>query len=496
VSVKLVSEAGVGTIASGVAKAKADIILISGHDGGTGASPLTSIKHTGLPWELGLTETQQLLVLNKLRDRIRVQVDGQLKTGRDLAIAALLGAEEFGFGTAILITLGCVMMRKCHLNTCPVGVATQDETLRRRFAGKPEYIERFLRFLAQELREYMAQLGFHTVAEMIGRVELLDVQSAVDHWKAKKLDLSALLYHDYQEEKPVLHCNCRMEANQEEALDQELIRLAQPALTEEQPVTINMPIRNVNRTVGAPLSSEIVKRFGAQGLPEETITVHFQGSAGQSFGAFLSPGIYFHLQGDANDYLAKGMSGGRIVVVPPEKASFQPHENVIAGNVLLYGATGGEVFINGIVGERFAVRNSGAQAVVEGVGDHGCEYMTGGIVVVIGATGKNFAAGMSGGIAYIYDASELFDTRCNLDMVDLESVWRPEDRIQLREMIEKHYYYTNSLRAKRLLADWEAHLPLFVKVMPIDYRKVLERMRLEETTDRETVPATEEVYHG
>jgi glutamate synthase (NADPH/NADH) large chain len=501
ISVKLVSEVGVGTIASGVAKAKADIVLISGHDGGTGASPLTAIKHTGLPWELGLAETQQLLVLNKLRDRIRVQVDGQMKTGRDLAIAALLGAEEFGFGTAILITLGCVMMRKCHLNTCPMGVATQDETLRRHFTGKPEYVERFLKFVAQEVREYMAKLGFRTMDEMIGKVELLDVQSTIDHWKAKKLDLSGILYCSRsmmpdREEKPVLHCIHPPDVDHKEALDHELIRLAMPALKKKQPVTIKMPICNVRRTVGATLSSEIVKRFGAKGLPDETITVHFKGSAGQSFGAFLSPGIYFHLQGDANDYLAKGMSGGRIVVVPPEKANFQSHENVIAGNVLLYGATGGEVYINGTVGERFAVRNSGAHAVVEGTGDHACEYMTGGIVVVIGLTGKNFAAGMSGGIAYIYDASELFDTKCNLDMVDLESVWMQDDRIQLREMVEKHYFYTNSLHAKRLLADWETHLPLFVKVMPIDYRKVLERMRLEETTDRETVSATEEVYHG
>ncbi len=494
VSVKLVSEVGVGTIASGVAKAKADMVLISGHDGGTGASPLTAIKHAGLPWELGLAETQQSLILNRLRDCIRVQVDGQLKTGRDLAIAALLGAEEFGFGTSILITLGCVMMRKCHLNTCPVGVATQNETLRSRFTGRPEYVERFLRFIAQDLREIMAELGFKTVNEMVGHVEALDIQPAIEQWKTKNLDLSPILFQVEKDTKSALQCIRQQDRDHDQMLDHELIRYSQPALEKKEPVSIDLPIRNIHRTVGAALSGEVVKRFGAQGLPDETINIKFKGSAGQSLGAFLAPGISIHIKGDTNDYMAKGMSGGRIVLVPQEGTTFQAHKNIIAGNVVLYGATAGEVYINGIAGERFAVRNSGAKAVVEGVGDHCCEYMTGGIVVVIGSTGKNFAAGMSGGVAYVYDATELFDVKCNLDMVDLESVWNKDDRRQLKLMLEKHYLYTQSLRAKMLLDDWEARLPLFVKVMPIDYREVLKRMRLEESTDRETVAATEEVY--
>ena len=497
VSVKLVSEVGVGTIASGVAKANADMVLISGHDGGTGASPLSSIKHTGLPWELGLAETQQSLIQNRLRDRIRVQVDGQLKTGRDVAIAALLGAEEFGFGTAVLVTLGCVMMRKCHLNSCPVGVATQDPRLRARFAGKPEYVERFMRFIAQELREYMAELGFRTVDEMVGRADVLEPESLVDHWKASKVDLSRILQVPRNGNgKPALHATRRNEPRNDTPLEAELARLAEPALKHRKPVEISLPIRNVDRTVGARLSGEIVRLYGPEGLPDDTIRVHFTGSAGQSFGAFLAPGVTLRVSGDANDYLGKSMSGGRIIVVPPEGSTFQPHENVIVGNVVLYGATGGEVYINGIAGERFAVRNSGASAVVEGVGDHGCEYMTGGVVVVIGPTGNNFAAGMSGGIAYVYDPTELFDTRCNLDMVDLETVWDPEDVAQLRRMLERHYAYTRSARAKMILDNWQAHLPLFVKVMPIDYRKSLERMRLEEDRDRETVAATEEVYNA
>ncbi len=496
VSVKLVSEVGVGTIAAGVAKAKADLVLISGHDGGTGASPLTSIKHTGMAWELGLAETQQTLIFNRLRDRIRVQVDGQLKTGRDLAIAALLGAEEYGFGTSILITLGCIMMRKCHLNTCPVGVATQEAGLRSRFQGKPEYVERFLRFVAEELREYMAKLGFRSVDEMVGRTDLLDIQSAIEHWKAKKLDFSSLLKPP-QNSNGIYRCATRRQEHQiADRLDWELIRLAQPAIEFKKPVIINKTIRNTDRTVGATLSGVITQQVGAEGLPDNAIQLNFTGSAGQSLGAFLAPGITIRVEGDANDYLGKGMSGGRIILCPPINAGFNPHKNVIVGNVVLYGATGGEVYINGIAGERFAVRNSGARAIVEGVGDHGCEYMTGGRVVIIGPTGHNFAAGMSGGIAYVYDENELFDTYCNLDMVDLESVWSPEDKLQLRTMIENHYRYTNSERAKYLLKNWDAHLPLFVKVMPIDYRKSLERMRLEEDTDKETVAATEEVYVG
>ena len=496
ISVKLVAEVGVGTVAAGVAKAKSDMVLIAGHDGGTGASPLTSIKHTGLPWELGLAETQQTLVNNRLRERIRVQVDGQLRTGRDVAIAALMGAEEFGFGTVALVTLGCVMMRKCHLNTCPVGIATQDPRLRAKFAGKPEYVERFFRFIAQELREYMAELGFQTVDDMVGHVELLDVEPAIDHWKARRLDFRAVLANVYSVDHPVLRSIHKQDHELETALDKKIIQRSQPALENQEPVLIEMPIRNVHRAVGATLSGEIVHRFGPQGLPDDTIRVVLKGSAGQSLGAFLAPGVTIRVEGDANDYVGKGMSGGKIIVVPPASATFLPHENVIVGNVVLYGATAGEVYIYGIAGERFAVRNSGAKAVVEGVGDHGCEYMTGGVVVVLGPTGNNFAAGMSGGIAYVYDESQLFDTRCNLDMVDLESVWNEKDRKQLREMMERYHRFTCSERARMILDNWEARLPLFVKVMPIDYRKVLERMRLEEHPDVETVSATEEVYSG
>ncbi|NOZ22640.1 MAG: glutamate synthase large subunit [Planctomycetes bacterium] len=495
VSVKLVSEVGVGTVASGVAKAKADMVLIAGHDGGTGASPLTSIKHTGLPWELGLSETQQSLVMNRLRDRIRVQTDGQLKTGRDLAIAALLGAEEFGFGTTVLVTLGCVMMRKCHMNTCPVGVATQDPELRKRFTGKPEYVIRFLQFMAQELREYMAVLGFRTLDEMIGRVDRLEVQPAIDHWKARGLDLTPILVQSSDDDFP-RRCVRPQEHDLEKTLDNELIKMTGSALDKKEPVAIEMPIRNIHRAVGSMLSGEIVRRYGAEGLPEDTIRLTFRGSAGQSLGAFLAEGVSIRIEGDANDYLGKGMSGGRIVVVPPPGALFRPEENVIVGNVVLYGATSGELYVNGIAGERFAVRNSGAKAVVEGVGDHGCEYMTGGVVVVIGSTGNNFAAGMSGGVAYVFDETELFDTRCNLDMVDVESVWTEEDRTLLRTMIKNHFKYTNSAEARMILDNWDECLPMFVKVMPIDYRKVLERMRMDEHPDQETVAATEEVFHG
>jgi glutamate synthase domain-containing protein 2/glutamate synthase domain-containing protein 3 len=496
VSVKLVSEVGVGTVAAGVAKAKSDLVLISGHDGGTGASPLTSIKHSGLPWELGLAETQQSLILNRLRDRIVVQTDGQLKTGRDVAVAALLGAEEYGFGTSVLVTLGCILLRKCHMNTCSVGVATQDPALRAMFTGKPEHVERFLGFVARELREIMAELGFHSVGDMVGRVDMLEMRPAVDHWKAKGVDLSAILL-PAGDLKAGSRCRIRSQEHELDlALDVELIRRAQNALTKRQPVRIALPIRNVHRTVGTRLSGEVARRHGAQGLPDGTIELRFTGSAGQSLGAFLAPGISIRVEGDANDYLAKGMSGGRIVVTPPPGSAFLPHRNIIAGNVVLYGATGGELYLHGVAGERFAVRNSGAKAVVEGVGDHGCEYMTGGIVVVLGRTGVNFAAGMSGGVAYVYDETELFDTRCNLDMVDVESVWAPDDVSQLKTMIENHFRYTRSPRAKMILEDWESRLPLFVKVMPVDYRKVLERMQLEEHRETETLSATEEVYRG
>ncbi|HUU91584.1 MAG TPA: glutamate synthase large subunit, partial [Phycisphaerae bacterium] len=496
VSVKLVSEIGVGTVAAGVAKGKADMVLVAGHDGGTGASPLTSIKHAGVPWELGLAETQQTLVANRLRDRIRVQCDGQLKTGRDVAVAALLGAEEFGFGTTLLVTLGCVMARKCHLNTCPVGVATQDERLRARFAGKPEYVERFLRFIAEDLREIMAELGFRTVDEMVGRVEMLDAEPAVDHWKAKGLDFGAVLALPEPDGRTDLRCTRAQDHELGDRMDFQILEQVRPALQEGKAVHLAMPIRNVHRAVGAGLAGEIVRRFGPEGLPDSTIRLDFRGSAGQSLGAFLAPGVTIRIEGDANDYLCKGMSGGRVILTPPPDARFRPEENIIVGNVVLYGATGGEVYANGLAGERFAVRNSGATAVVEGLGDHGCEYMTGGVVVVLGPTGYNFAAGMSGGVAYVYDESEWFGTRCNLDMVDLESVWTDEDQHRLRTLIEKHHSCTGSRRAKAILDDWQAQVPLFVKVMPTDYRKVLERMRMRAHRDAETLSATEEVYHG
>ncbi len=496
ISVKLVSEIGVGTVAAGVAKGKADMVLISGHDGGTGASPLTSIKHAGLPWELGLAETQQTLVANRLRDRTRVQADGQMKTGRDLAVAALLGAEEFGFGTTVLVTLGCIMMRKCHLNTCPVGVATQDPRLRSRFTGKPEYVERFMRFIAGELREHMAELGFRTLDEMVGRVDMLDVDSAIEHWKARGLDFSAVLRPPVMNVKTHLRCTRSQEHDIASRLDYEIFEAAADAVERKQPVALDLPIRNIHRTVGATVAGEIVRRHGPKGLPPETLKITFRGSAGQSFGAWIAPGMDFRVEGDANDYLAKGLAGGRIVVVPPEKARYRPEDNIIVGNVVLYGATGGEIFVSGLAGERFAIRNSGATAVVEGLGDHGCEYMTGGTVVVLGPVGYNFAAGMSGGVAYVYDESELFATRANLDMVDLESVWTPRDRETLRGLIERHAELTGSPRARTLLGDWETRLPLFVKVMPIEYRKVLERMRLRAHRDAETLSATEEVYHG
>jgi len=496
VSVKLVSEAGVGTVAAGVAKAKADMVLIAGHDGGTGASPLTAIKHTGLPWELGLAETQQTLVANRLRDRIRVQVDGQLRTGRDLAVAALLGAEEFGFGTIALVTLGCVMMRKCHLNTCPVGIATQDKTLRARFAGKPEHLANFMRFIAQELREHMARLGFRTVDEMVGRSDRLEAPPSAALGKAATLDFSPLLLPARPADGSAVRCIRPQDHETDKHLDHELLRRSQSALKNKMPVTIDLPIRNVHRAVGAMLSGEIVRRYGARGLPKDTIQIRLTGSAGQSLGAFLAPGVSLRVEGDANDYLGKGLSGGTIVVVPPADATFNPSENIIVGNVCLYGATRGEVYIRGVAGERFAIRNSGASAVVEGVGDHGCEYMTGGIVVVLGSTGVNFAAGMSGGIAYVYNESGFFDTRCNLDMVDLESVWTQADKTALGTLIETHLKLTGSALARRVLDNWEATLPLFVKVMPIDYRRSLERMRLGEDTERETVSATEEVFHG
>jgi glutamate synthase domain-containing protein 2/glutamate synthase domain-containing protein 1/glutamate synthase domain-containing protein 3 len=478
VSVKLVAEVGVGTVAAGVSKAKADLVLISGDSGGTGASPLTSIKHAGLPWELGLAETQQTLVMNDLRGRIRVETDGQLKTGRDVAIAALLGAEEFGFATAALVASGCIMMRVCHLNTCPVGIATQDPVLRKKFAGKPEHVVNLMMFVAEELREIMAQLGFRKVEDMVGRSDLLDATDAVDHWKARGIDLSQILYRPDVSKDVATHCVQSQDHGLEKALDVQLIAAALPALESKKTVDLEFPIRNINRTVCTMLSAEVSRRWGEAGLPPETINIKFAGSAGQSFGAFLANGIAVELEGDANDYFAKGMSGGRVVVYPPANASFVPEENIIVGNVSLYGATGGEVFLRGQAGERFCVRNSGATAVVEGVGDHGCEYMTRGMVVVLGKTGRNFAAGMSGGVAYVMDGDGDFARHCNLGMVEIEPV-DEGDADTLHQLIRRHYDYTKSSVAWRILSGWKEQIAHFRRVMPVEYRKVLASQHLD-----------------
>ena len=475
VHVKLVAEMGVGTVAAGVAKAKADVVLISGHDGGTGASPLTSLKHAGGPWELGLAETQQTLLLNGLRDRIVVQTDGQMKTGRDVVIAALLGAEEFGFATAPLVVSGCVMMRVCHLDTCPVGVATQNPELRKRFSGTPEFVINFFEFIAEEVRELMAQLGYRTMAEMIGHVESLDIAPAIDHWKLHGLDISPILAVAQNPYGQTLHQSVPQDHGLDEALDRQLIELARPAIDDATPITIEMPIRNVHRTVGTMLGHEITKRWRGEGLPDGTIEIHFRGSAGQSFGAFVPRGMTLRLEGDANDYLGKGLSGGRLIVHPDRTAVFVAEEQVIAGNVIGYGATGGEIFLRGTVGERFCVRNSGALAVVEGVGDHGCEYMTGGRVVVLGPTGRNFGAGMSGGIAYVWDPAGDFATKVNFEMVQLEGL-DADDIEFLAEVIERHHRYTDSAVARRMLDDWAVARSAFVKVMPTDYRRVLDVM--------------------
>jgi len=494
VSVKLVSEAGVGTVAAGVAKGKADMVLISGGDGGTGASPLSSIKYAGSYWEIGLAETQQVLVMNKLRSRIRIQCDGQMKTGRDIVIAAMLGAEEFGFGSASLVAIGCVMMRKCHTNACPVGIATQRGDLRERFPGKAEHLENFMMFIAREVRELMAELGFRTFDEMVGRVDKLDMNDAIEYYKRKGLDFSKILHVPEVPEGETLFCTSTQNHDFSLSIDPELIKRAKPAIDNKQLVNIGMPIKNCNRTVGAMLSSKVTAKYGAKGLPNDTISVKFDGSAGQSFGAFLTKGITFELEGDSNDYLGKGLSGGKIILYPPEKSTFSGFRNIITGNVNLFGATGGEAYINGIAGERFAVRNSGAEAVVEGVGDHGCEYMTGGKIVIIGKTGVNFAAGMSGGVAYIYDENQLFDTRCNLEMVEIEPVIEEEDKNILFDMITKHTEYTNSKRGTRLLDNWEESLPLFVKVMPQDYKKALEKILERESIVSDSETVTEEVY--
>jgi glutamate synthase domain-containing protein 3 len=473
VHVKLVAEVGVGTIAAGVAKAHADVVLISGHDGGTGASPLTAIKHSGIPWELGLAETQQVLMLNNLRDRIVVQVDGQLKTGRDVVIAALLGAEEFGFATAPLVVAGCIMMRVCHLNTCPVGVATQDPELRKKFSGKPEFVEQFFRFLAEDVRELMAELGFRTVDEMVGRVDRLDVKPALEHWKAAGLDLSNVLREPAVAADAVRRQVRSQDHGLDDILDRQIVASAWPAIEGRRSVTLAFPIRNANRATGTMLGYEITRRHGGAGLPDDTITLQFTGSAGQSFGAFVPRGVTLRLEGDANDYCGKGLSGARVIVYPPRASTFPAEQNVIIGNVALYGATSGEAFVRGVAGERFAVRNSGAHAVVEGVGDHGCEYMTGGRVVVLGRTGRNFAAGMSGGIAYVVDDDGLFARRCNRGMVELESLEEDEDIDFVRSMIARHAEITNSVRAAYLLSVWSSTAARIIKIVPRDYKRIL-----------------------
>ena len=506
VSVKLVSEVGVGTVAAGVSKARSDHVTISGFEGGTGASPLTSITHAGSPWEIGLAETHQTLVLNRLRGRIAVQVDGGLRTGRDVVVGALLGADEFGFSTAPLIAAGCIMMRKCHLNTCPVGVATQDPELRKKFTGTPEHVINYFFFVAEEVREIMAQLGFSRFADMVGESQHLDQRRAIEHYKAKGIDLSRLLAKPDAPPTVATHNSERQNHHLEKILDRRLIELAQPALRERQPVRMEMPIRNIDRTAGAMLSGEVAKRYGHAGLPEDSICVTFRGTAGQSFGAFLAKGVSFELIGEANDYTGKGLSGGRLVVYPPPDSAIVPEDSIVIGNTVLYGAIAGECFFRGVAGERFAVRNSGAIAVIEGVGDHGCEYMTGGIVVCLGRTGRNFAAGMSGGIAYVFDEAGDFKRRCNLAMVELEPITAEDgspgrlahrngdlkagapvdvmrdmtrfDAERLNHLIEKHVRYTNSARARRILENWDSCLPKFVKVMPVDYRRALREMKL------------------
>jgi glutamate synthase (ferredoxin) len=477
ISVKLVAEVGVGTVAAGVAKAHSDVILISGHDGGTGASPLTSLKHAGIPWELGLAETQQTLVLNRLRDRVVLQADGQMKTGRDVVIAALLGAEEYGFATAPLVVMGCVMMRVCHLDTCPVGIATQNPKLRDKFTGQADHVVNYFRFVAEEVRELMAELGFRTIDEMIGRSDLLDMKRAIGHYKSRGLDFSKIFYRPELAPGSLPRKAVEQDHGLDKALDQELLPRVAPALERGEPVEFSMPIRNVNRTVGTIVGSELTRRHGGAGLPDDTIKIKFLGSAGQSFGAFVPRGMTLTLEGDANDYVGKGLSGGKLIVYPPKASTFVAEENVIVGNVALYGATSGRAFFRGRAGERFCVRNSGALAVVEGTGDHGCEYMTGGVAVVIGPTGRNFAAGMSGGAAFVFDEFDEFRARCNLEMVDLEPLCDGADIAQVRDLLIQHAGYTASAVAARLLGDWDWAVSKFLKVMPVDYRRVLDQQR-------------------
>ncbi|HEY4967757.1 MAG TPA: glutamate synthase-related protein, partial [Puia sp.] len=472
INVKLVSKAGVGTIAAGVAKAKSDVILISGHDGGTGASPISSIRHTGLPWELGLAESHQTLVKNKLRSRVVLQTDGQLKTGRDIAIATLLGAEEWGVATAALVVEGCILMRKCHLNTCPVGVATQDPELRKRFAGNADHVVNLFKFLTRELREIMAELGFHTIDEMVGQVECLEVNDHLKQWKAKKLNLSPILYKEPASDSTGIYHMEDQDHGLSDVLDWKLLEAAKPALESGQKVSASFKVKNTDRTIGTILSNEISKIFKGKGLPADSLHFKLTGTAGQSFGAFNTHGVTLELEGDANDYFGKGLSGARLIVYPARDAGFIPEENFIIGNVAFYGATSGEAFIRGKAGERFAVRNSGANAVVEGVGDHGCEYMTGGRVVILGSTGRNFAAGMSGGIAYVYNVDGKFASLCNMEMIDLDPLDETDIR-EMKEMISRHHAYTGSTVAKFVLEDFENQLRNFVKVFPKDFKKVL-----------------------
>jgi glutamate synthase (NADPH/NADH) large chain len=483
-------------VAAGVAKAHSDVVLISGHDGGTGAAPLTSLKHAGIPWEVGLAETQQTLLANGLRDRIVVQVDGQLKTGRDVVVGALLGAEEYGFATAPLVVSGCIMMRVCHLDTCPVGIATQRPDLRAKFTGKPEFVETFFEYIAEEVREHLAALGLRSLEEAVGRVDLLETDRAVEHWKAAGLDLSSILAMPDVPEGTALHQTRLQDHGLEKALDHQFLQECAAALDHGTPVSMALPISNVDRTVGTLLGSEISRRFGAEGLPDDTISLTFHGSAGQSFGAFVPRGMTMRLYGDANDYFGKGLSGGKLMVRPPEGSPFAAEEEIIAGNVILYGATRGEVFLRGVVGERFCVRNSGATAVVEGVGDHGCEYMTGGRVVVLGPTGRNFAAGMSGGIAYVYDPERTFGQRVNLELVDVEPL-NGEDSFLVRSLVEQHGVETDSAVSRRLLENWEVESREFVKVMPRLYRHIMEAARLAEAEGRPVDEAImEAAAHG
>jgi len=478
ISVKLVAEVGVGTVAAGVAKAHADVVLISGHDGGTGASPLSSIKHAGGPWELGLAETHQTLVLNNLRSRIYVEADGQLKTGRDVAIAALLGAEEFGFATAPLVVMGCIMMRVCHLNTCPVGVATQDPRLRKRFTGEADHVVNFMRFIAGELREIMAKLGFRKLEEMVGRTDKLFPWKAIEHWKAGGLDLTPILYQPEAGPEVGRFRSQDQDHGLEKSLDvTRLLAICKPAIERGEKVKAELPIMNVNRVVGTITGSEITRQHGPAGLPEDTVHLKFNGSAGQSFGAFIPRGMTLELEGDANDYFGKGLSGGKLIVYPPKGSTFAAGENIIIGNVALYGATAGEIFVRGMAGERFAVRNSGVNAVVEAVGDHGCEYMTGGRVVVLGRTGRNFAAGMSGGTAYVLDEAGDFKNRCNMELVALEQLADADEIEAVWKLIQRHQAFTGSECAAKVLGDWKHFIPKFVKVMPQDYKRVLNSLK-------------------